>query len=86
MTPQALDAYLAAEASTVKLPYLILGIIILIVALIFVFTKLPDIKEEGDKSSIKSAVRHKHLIWAVAAQFFYVGAQVCVHSFSLMLR
>jgi FHS family L-fucose permease-like MFS transporter len=81
MTPQALDAYLAAEASTVKMPYLILGLIILTVALIFVFTKLPDIKEEGDQSSIKRAVRHKHLIWAVAAQFFYVGAQVCVHSF-----
>lgn len=83
MTPEALDAYLAAEAATVKGPYLILGIIILTVALIFALTRLPEIKEEeeGAKSSFSNAVRHKHLIWAVVAQFFYVGAQVCVTSF-----
>lgn len=84
MTPQALDAYLASGAAAVKGPYLILGIIILVVALIFAFTKLPEIKEEeeeGKKSSFANAIRHKHLIWAVVAQFFYVGAQVCVTSF-----
>lgn len=82
MTPQALDAYLAAEAATVKGPYLILGVIILAVALIFAFTKLPEIKEEeGKKSSFANAAKHRHLIWAVIAQFFYVGAQVCVTSF-----
>lgn len=85
MTPQALDAYLAAQAATVKGPYLILGIIILVVALIFALTKLPEIKEEeeggGKQSSFAHATRHKHLIWAVVAQFFYVGAQVCVTSF-----
>jgi FHS family L-fucose permease-like MFS transporter len=85
MTPEAVDAYLAAEAATVKGPYLILGIIILAVALIFAFTKLPEIKEEEGqeekKSSFANAARHKHLIWAVVAQFFYVGAQVCVTSF-----
>ena len=82
MTPQELDAYLAAGASAVKGPYLIMGIIILIVALIFALTKLPEIKEEeGKKSSFANSIRHKHLIWAVVAQFFYVGAQVCVTSF-----
>jgi FHS family L-fucose permease-like MFS transporter len=84
MTPQALDAYSAAQAATVKGPYLTLGIIILAVALIFAFTKLPEIKEEeegGKESSFANAFRHKHLIWAVVAQFFYVGAQVCVTSF-----
>jgi MFS transporter, FHS family, L-fucose permease len=83
MSPQALDAYLASEAATVKGPYLTLGIIILVVALIFAFTKLPEIKEEegGKKSSFSQAFRHKHLIWAIVAQFFYVGAQVCVSSF-----
>jgi FHS family L-fucose permease-like MFS transporter len=82
MTPQALDAYLAAGASAVKGPYLILGSIILVVTIIFAFTKLPEIKEEeGKKSSFANAFRHKHLVWAVIAQFFYVGAQVCVTSF-----
>jgi len=82
MSPQALDAYLASEAATVKGPYLTLGLIILVVALIFAFTRLPEIKEEeGKPSSFAHATRHKHLIWAVIAQFFYVGAQVCVTSF-----
>lgn len=82
MSPQALNAYLSSEAATVKGPYLTLGIIILAVALIFIFTKLPEIKEEETrKSSFANAARHKHLIWAVVAQFFYVGAQVCVTSF-----
>jgi FHS family L-fucose permease-like MFS transporter len=82
MTSQDLNTYLASEAATVKGPYLTLGIIILVVALIFAFTKLPEIKEEeGKKSSFANALRHKHLLWAVLAQFFYVGAQVCVTSF-----
>ncbi len=83
MSPEALNTYLAGEAATVKGPYLILGVIILAVALIFIFTKLPEIKEEEEtkKSSFANATRHKHLVWAVIAQFFYVGAQVCVTSF-----
>jgi FHS family L-fucose permease-like MFS transporter len=88
MTPQALDAYLAAGASAVKGPYLILGSIILVVAIIFVLTKLPEIKEEeeeGKQSSFANAFQHKHLVWAVIAQFFYVGAQVCVTSFFISI-
>ncbi len=83
LSPQELSAYIAQEAASVKGPYLVLGVIIVIVMLLFVFTKLPDIKHEddGDKSKISHAWRHKHLRWAVVAQFFYVGAQVCVLSF-----
>src|SRR3982751_4703273 len=45
-------------------------------------TKLPDIKEEkSERKSLMDAFRHSHLTWAVVAQFFYVGAQVCVTSF-----
>ena len=29
--------------------------------------------------------RHTHVFWAVIAQFFYVGAQVCVGSFFIRL-
>ena len=83
LSPHELNAYIAQEAASVKGPYLVLGVIIVIVMLLFVFTKLPDIKHEddGDKSKISHAWRHKHLRWAVVAQFFYVGAQVCVLSF-----
>ncbi|WP_346238743.1 L-fucose:H+ symporter permease [Niabella insulamsoli] len=86
MTETARSAYLLSETATVKMPYLILGIIIIIVAIIFIFTKLPDIKDEQESEhrGFFHALRHKHLVWAVAAQFFYVGAQVCILS-SLVL-
>jgi FHS family L-fucose permease-like MFS transporter len=84
MLPSDKEAYLIEEASSVKGPYLTLGILIIIITLLFVFTKLPDIKEKEagkDGSNIRHALRHSHLSWAIVAQFFYVGAQVCVLSF-----
>ncbi len=84
MSPAAKQAYLVAEASSVKGPYLTLGIAIILIAIMVIFTKLPDIKdnkEEIETSSIKHTLRHRHLVWAIIAQFFYVGAQVCVISF-----
>ncbi len=86
MTAVAREAYLQSEADSVKMPYVILGIIILLVAIFFFFTKLPDVKEEAaEKRSILKAFKHKHLTWAVIAQFFYIGAQVCVSSFFIMM-
>ncbi len=85
MTDNVRNAYFLAEASTVKTPYIILGTVVVIVALIFCFMKLPEIKTksiDGEaKGSFFGALRHHHLRWAVIAQFFYVGAQVCVTSF-----
>ncbi|MEO5592829.1 MAG: L-fucose:H+ symporter permease [Chitinophagaceae bacterium] len=86
MTEQARSLYLHEETATVKMPYIILGTAILVVAAIFFFTKLPDIKDkqEKEKSGFFHALRHKHLKWAVIAQFFYVGAQVCILSFLIL--
>lgn len=87
MTAAAREAALAAEASTVKLPYFILGAFILVVAIIFWFTRLPEIKDGEEHAAgrgIFHAFKHKHLRWGVAAQFFYVGAQVCVFSFFII--
>ena len=87
MTEAARKLALASEASTVKLPYFILGAIILIIAIAFYFTRLPEIKDgdnEERSASIFHAFKHRHLSWAVAAQFFYVGAQVCVFSFFIL--
>jgi FHS family L-fucose permease-like MFS transporter len=79
-----LSAYLQSEANTVKIPYLIIGSIVLIVALLFFLTKLPEMKEKDSEHpenfSLK-VLRHSHVKWAVIAQFFYVGAQVGVGSF-----
>jgi MFS transporter, FHS family, L-fucose permease len=84
MTEAARKIALASEASSVKTPYLILGTVLLAIAVAFAVTKLPTIqhKETGRKKSrsIVHALKHKHLAWAVVAQFFYVGSQVCVFS------
>ena len=84
MTPGKLTEYLNFEASTVKIPYLIIGLVVLILLAVFFFSKLPEIKDKeetgGSNFSFK-VFRHVHLKWAVIAQFFYVGAQVCVGSF-----
>lgn len=87
MTEQAREAYIQAETALVKGPYFVLGAIILLVAIFFFFTKLPDIKEEtnqGEKRSFLGALKHKNVSWGVLAQFFYVGAQVYVFSFLLI--
>jgi FHS family L-fucose permease-like MFS transporter len=80
-----LDAYLQSEADTVKIPYLIIAAVVILVTIGFLFTKLPEVKESAAADahtgfSLK-VLRHPHVMWAVIAQFFYVGAQVGVGSF-----
>jgi len=84
MTQADKIAYLSAEAASVKMPYMTLGIFLVILAVVFVAVKFPEFKEENEgksAGSIGGALKHKHLVWAVVAQLFYVGAQVCVTSF-----
>jgi len=82
MSPEALNSYLASEAERVKLPYVGIGIVLLAVALIFYFTKMPKVQEEKGSFKFDFAVfRHKHFTNGVIAQFFYVGGQVCISSF-----
>lgn len=87
MTAVAQKAALAAEAYTVKTPYTILGIILIVVAFLFYRIQLPDIREKNTSNQDQSLLltfRHAHLKWAVIAQFFYVGAQVCVLSLFIL--
>ena len=80
--------YLASEANAVKLPYIILGAVLLLVAILFYFFKFPEVKDETTVAkpvAFLKAFRHRHLTWAVIAQFAYVGAQVCVTSFFIRM-
>lgn len=85
MTDSVRNNYFMMEAATVKTPYIILGSVLVLVALLFYFMKLPEVKtisKDGiSKGSFLGALKHKHLRSAVVAQFSYVGAQVCVTSF-----
>jgi FHS family L-fucose permease-like MFS transporter len=89
MNSTELHAYLLEEAASVKMPYLVLGLIILAVAVIIYFTRMPDIKDEDkegvDGASFTGALKSTKLRWGIVAQFFYVGAQVCVGSFFIKM-
>ena len=90
MSSGQLNSYLNKEASSVQIPYLIIGIVVLIVAILIYRTSLPEIDEttpdEADGSvsfwdRLSALFKEKRLISGVIAQFFYVGAQACVFSF-----
>lgn len=76
-------AYLTGEAASVKMPYLILGGFLILLAIVFYFIDLPELEEKSNAQSggIFDTLKYSHVKWAVIAQLFYVGAQVCVTSF-----
>jgi len=83
MTAPALENYLKSEAIRVQMPYLAIAGVLLLVAVLFYIVKLPNVSEEKDTSfHLDFAVfKHRHFTNGVIAQFFYVGAQVCISSF-----
>ncbi|MXV17822.1 L-fucose:H+ symporter permease [Hufsiella ginkgonis] len=84
MSEAARKIALASEASSVKTPYFILGAVLVVIAILFALSKLPAIEQDAGVppagKNILHAFKHRHLAWGVVAQFFYVGAQVCVMS------
>jgi len=87
MSPEALQAYYLTEAHSVQTPYLIIGAVILLFAVIIAFTKFPTIKDEetvntsSTRKTLKLLLSKKSFKQSVIAQFFYVGAQVCIWSY-----
>jgi MFS transporter, FHS family, L-fucose permease len=93
-------AYLAGEAQSVKMPYMVLGGFLILLAIVFYFVHLPELganTEGSEKPNPKSksvdfteggifdTLKYSHVKWAVIAQLFYVGAQVCVTSFFIRM-
>ncbi len=86
MTPAQLHAYRVLEASTVKLPYLLIAIALIVLGIVIARFKLPQISaaEGGHKSETgahDSMWRHRNLILGSIAIFTYVGAEVAIGSF-----
>src|SRR6185437_15777904 len=76
----------AAEANTVRIPYLIIASIFLAVAAMIYFTKLPEVQDDApEPQKLREVWKHPYLVRGVLAQFFYVGAQVGVASFIIRL-
>ena len=86
MSSEHLQKYRAFEAGMVKTPYLVITAIFLFIAVLIFLTKLPEIHESSSdtgsgKAKLSKVLAFPHLLKGVAAQFFYVGAQVGVASF-----
>ena len=79
------DAYLRSETLRVVKPYLVLGAVALIWAILILRTKFPAIQSEheagGDHGRFRDLLRYPHFMLAVVAQFLYVGAQVGTWSY-----
>jgi FHS family L-fucose permease-like MFS transporter len=80
------EAYLRFETLRVVKPYLVIGAIALVWALLILRTKFPPIhseheSESGDHGHLRDLFHYPHFLFAVFAEFLYVGAQVGTWSY-----
>ncbi len=83
MHPTELENYFGRIIQTVKLPYELIGGILLLFSILFLLAKLPadGNKTMREKLYFFNPLKHPQLSRSMLAQFFYVGAQICVSSF-----
>jgi FHS family L-fucose permease-like MFS transporter len=80
--------------ASLAIPYVGIGIVVLLIAVLFWKTKLPEIneakieqvefteaEEKNNAVAFKSLFRYRHFVLAVITQFFYVAAQTGINSF-----
>ncbi len=87
MSSSQLEQIQQAELSAVMGPYVMVAIVIAVVWVLIVATRFPQ-GTESDKSlrlgsTIRRLFRLKHYGLGVVAQFFYVGAQIGIWSFTI---
>jgi len=88
MTAEQLETIQAGELNAVTITYVTVGLILIATwILIAVNKKMPRTGEAGGplnlKPTFKRLIRNRHYMWGVVAQFFYVGAQIGVWSFTI---
>ena len=83
LTPQALHAYRVQQAASVKVPYVVIGVTLLLLAVLIGVSRLPKIENAtrrfGEKES--SIWGHPNLLFGAIGIFAYVGAEVSIGSF-----
>jgi len=75
------SSYLITEAAAVQKPFLFLAFAIAILALFFVFIKLPKILEKAPKDGYGKLLKNKQVLLGVLGIFLYVGAEVAIGSY-----
>jgi len=87
MNPQALKEIQSAELSAVMGPYVGVAIFLLFLWIMIAFCKMPK-ASDADRSlnlgpTLKRLLKNRNYVLGVLAQFFYVGAQIGVWSFTI---
>lgn len=89
MSAAQLEQFYQFESQAVQDPYLVIGVAVLAWALLVLMVKFPRIETQstgehtGSWADYKTLLRNGEFMFGVAAQFFYVGAQVCIWSFMI---
>ena len=69
--------------------YAAVGVVLLAIMVVMLFAKMPEGKDSAKQDSLGATfgrlLRNKRYAWGVVAQFFYVGAQIGVWSFTIRL-
>ena len=69
--------------------YMTLGIVLLVILVVMLFARMPEGRDDGAADSLGASFRrlfkNKAYVFGVVAQFFYVGAQIGVWSFTIRL-
>jgi FHS family L-fucose permease-like MFS transporter len=75
-------AYFGSESAAVQIPYLVIGLVVLAWAILILLTRFPKVSAASPSDfPLRSLWRNRRFLFAVVAQFFYVGAQVGVWSY-----
>ncbi|MDC8747087.1 L-fucose:H+ symporter permease [Xanthomonas campestris] len=86
MAPAAREAFFATESSAVQMPYLIIGVVVVLWAILIALVRFPTGDSGVGAAAPKRAkfgelLRNRLFVFSVVAQFFYVGAQVGIWSY-----
>jgi MFS transporter, FHS family, L-fucose permease len=82
LSPQALLAYRVQEAASVKMPYTVICIALVLLAVVIGTFKLPKIEHAEHRAGVDDTIwKHPNLILGAVGIFAYVGAEVSIGSF-----
>jgi FHS family L-fucose permease-like MFS transporter len=82
LSPHALHAYRVQEAASVKMPYTVICVALLLLAVVIGTFKLPKIEHAEHRSGVDDSIwKHPNLILGAVGIFAYVGAEVSIGSF-----
>ncbi len=82
-TEQQLQTLQNQQLAIVIAPYLIVGVILIAVWIWIALTKMPHVVESDHKVHLKRLFKNSNYVFAVIAQFFYVGAQITVWTYTI---